>query len=449
MKESCGIVGISIKNRDVFPSLYYSLRALQHRGQESAGIAIFSDGQIIEHKGMGLVSHIFSKVYIHGRTGIGHVRYSTQGSSTIKNAQPIVMYTKFGTLALAHNGEIVNAEQLRKELTASGHTFYTETDSEVIAKLLSVEISSAGEITYGIKRTMRKLKGSYSLALLINDRLFGIRDPLGIKPLCLGKLNEGYGIASESVAFDTLDGELIRDVLPGEVIEITSEGFTTLLRIKSRFYAHCMFEYVYFARADSIIEGRCVYDVRKRLGQILAEEQPAEGDFVVPVPDSGRAQALGYSEKIGIPFAEGIMKNRYVERTFIMPYQEERTLGIKLKLNPVRSVVDGKRIILVDDSIVRGNTMLKIVNMLRRAGAKEVHVRIGSPPIISPCYLGIDMKDKSEFIAANRTLAEISSEINADSVGYISVDGLVDAIGICKKNLCLGCVTGKYPIKIP
>lgn len=448
MNESCGVVGISLRDRDVFPFLYYSLRALQHRGQESAGIAIYSDDGIKEHRGMGLVSQVFNRVYLSGSIGIGHVRYSTQGSSTIKNAQPIVMHTKFGVLALAHNGEIVNARVLREKLTENGHTFVAETDSEVVAKLFSIEISRCGDLILGIRRAMRKLRGSYSLAVLINNRLFGIRDPLGIKPLCLGKLQNGYGVASESVAFDVIDGELIRDVRPGEIVEITSAGITSHSVVNRNFHAHCMFEFVYFARADSIIEGKCVYEIRKRLGRILAEEQPAEGDFVVPVPDSGRAQALGYSERTGIPFAEGIMKNRYVERTFIMPYQEDRSVGIKLKLNPVRSVIHGKRIILVDDSIVRGNTMLKIVNMLRKAGAKEVHVRIGCPPIISPCYLGIDMKDESEFLAANRTIPEIAREINADSVGYLSVDGLVEAIGIPKKNLCLGCVTGKYPLKI-
>jgi len=446
--DKCGVAGFKFKNNNVFPYLYYSLRALQHRGQESAGMAIYSDGSIKEHRAMGLVSEVFENIYIEGNVGIGHVRYSTQGSSSIKNAQPLVMFTKIGIMAVSHNGEIANAHELREKLMAEGHTFVTESDSEIIAKVISIETSKTGDFVLGIKRAMRILRGSYSLAILINDRLFGIRDPLGIRPLALGKVDFGYGIASESVAFDSLDGEFIRDVLPGEIVEVKEDGFITHARIKKKHYAHCMFEYVYFARADSIIDGKSVYEVRKNLGRILAEEQPVDGDVVVPVPDSGRAHALGYSEKSGIPFAEGIMKNRYVERTFIMPYQEHRVAGIKLKLNPVKSVVSGKRIILVDDSIVRGNTMLKIVNMLRKAGAKEVHVRIGSPPIIAPCYLGIDMKTRDQFIATDRTWEEIARAINADSVGYLSIEGLVKAIGHARENLCLGCLTGEYPVRI-
>ncbi len=447
--EYCGIAGFAASH-NISQLLYFSLRALQHRGQESAGIATYHNGDILTHKGMGLVHEVFDSNILNslkGTVGIGHVRYSTTGGSSPENAQPIRVYTKMHKIAVAHNGEIVNVDELKNFLSELGSAFITKADSELIARIIAYELSKH-DVIEALKNTVRRLKGSYSLALLIDERLFAIRDPLGIRPLALGRANGGYGLASESVAFHSIGGKFIRDVNPGEIVEITKNGFITHHIFEKKHKAHCMFEYVYFARADSIIDGRHVYEVRREIGRILAEEHPAKADFVVPVPDSGRAHALGYSERSGIPYAEGLMKNRYVERTFILPSQETRVMEINMKLSPVKSVVEGKKIVLVDDSIVRGNTMRKIVKMLKDAGAKEVHVRIGSPPIIAPCYLGIDMKTRDQFIAAERSIGDIRKLIGADSLGYVSIDGLVKAIGLPYEDLCLGCLTGRYPVPI-
>jgi len=446
--EYCGVSGF-FSSSPVSKTIYFSLRALQHRGQESAGIATHKERMHIV-KGMGLVHRVFNEInlsYLAGNVGIGHVRYSTMGDSVEENAQPIYIYTPRHEIAVAHNGEIVNVDELKTFLGEKGSAFTTRSDSEVIARILSYEITQHG-IVEGIKRMVRRLRGSYSLAILVDNRLFAVRDPLGIRPLALGEIDGGYGVASESVAFYSIGGKLVRDVVPGEIVELTASGFITHHVFKKKHHAHCMFEYVYFARADSIIDSRCVYDVRRKIGRNLAKEHPVDADFVVPVPDSGRAHAIGYSEESGIPYAEGLMKNRYVERTFILPSQESRVREITMKLNPVRSVVRRKRIVLVDDSIVRGNTMRKIVQMLRDAGAVEVHVRIGSPPIIAPCYLGIDMKTREQFIAEGKTMEEIAREIGADSLGYVSIDGLVSAIGLPRTEMCLGCLTGEYPVKI-
>jgi amidophosphoribosyltransferase len=448
--EKCGVTGFKIKG-NATPYLYYSLRALQHRGQESAGIAIFKE-KILSFRGMGLVHEVLTKDILEefsSGTGIGHVRYSTAGSSTLLNSQPIVVHGQAGDMAIAHNGEIVNANELKEYLENQGISFNTESDTEVIIRLLSFNISRSSNIIEGIKKTMGMMVGSYSLALLIKDRLFAIRDPLAIRPLVFGRVNGGYGFASESVAFDAVGGEVIRDLRPGEILEIKEDGYASYsLENDVGHTAHCMFEYVYFARADSTIDGKNVYNIRMRLGQILARESPADADAVVPVPDSGRAHALGYSNESGIPFAEGLMKNRYVDRTFIIPDQSGRVQEIQIKLNPVKEIIKGKRIVLVDDSIVRGNTMKKIVKLLKDSGASEVHVRIGSPPIVSPCYLGIDMKTRSQFIANGKSVEEIRKEINADSLAYLSINGLVEAIGFDKEDLCLGCLTGVYPVKI-
>ncbi|MGC8709176.1 MAG: amidophosphoribosyltransferase [Thermoplasmata archaeon] len=448
--EKCGVTGFKVKG-NATPYLYYSLRALQHRGQESAGIAIYRD-RIISHRGMGLVHEVITRDVLDqfsSGTGIGHVRYSTAGSSTVMNSQPIVVHGQAGDMAIAHNGEISNAQDLKDYLENRGISFNTESDTEVIIRLLSFNISRSSNLIDGIRRTMSMLSGSYSLGLLINERLFAIRDPLAIRPLVLGRVNGGYGFASESVAFDAVGGEIIRDVAPGEIVEIGEDGITSYFsENREKHTAHCMFEYVYFARADSTIDGKNVYNVRMRLGRILARESPAKADAVVPVPDSGRAHALGYSQESGIPFAEGLMKNRYVDRTFIIPDQSGRVQEIQIKLNPVREIISGRSIVLVDDSIVRGNTMKKIVKLLKDAGAREVHVRIGSPPIVSPCYLGIDMKTRDQFIAHGKGVEEIRREIGADSLSYLSIDGLVDAIGFERDDLCLGCLTGIYPVRI-
>ncbi len=447
--EYCGIAGF-VSKFDVSQLLYFSLRALQHRGQESAGIATYANEDILIHRGMGLVHEVFNSQilnHLRGKVGIGHVRYSTTGGSIEENAQPIKIYTKEHRIAVAHNGEIVNVRELQDFLGRAGSAFVTKADSEIIARLLAYELSKH-DVIESLKNMVRMLRGSFSLAILIDSRLFAIRDPFGIRPLALGKINGGFGVASESTAFHAIGGTFTRDVQPGEIVEIREDGFVSHHVFRKQHYAHCMFEYVYFARADSIIDGQLVYDVRRRIGHILAEEHPANADVVVPVPDSGRAHALGFSEGSGIPYAEGLMKNRYVERTFILPSQETRVMEINMKLSPVKSVVDGKRIVLVDDSIVRGNTMRKIVRMLKNAGAKEVHVRIGSPPIIAPCYLGIDMKTREQFIAAGKSVEEIRRVIGADSLGYISIDGLVKAIGLPREDICLGCLTGEYPVPI-
>lgn len=448
--EYCGVVGFK-SHSNVVSLLYFGLRSLQHRGQESAGVSIYNNNKVSTYTGMGLVHQVFTRNVLDslaGNSGIGHVRYSTAGSSVISNAQPILIHTSIGDMAIAHNGEISNAAEVREYLEKAGNSFFTESDTELILKLIALESTKHGNLIDGIKRSMRYLKGSYSLAFQLNDRIFAIRDPLGIRPLVLGRFEDGYGIASESVVFDALGGETIRDIYPGEILEIDQNTAITHYKVENEQTAFCMFEYVYFARADSTMNKKNVYSVRKNLGKILAREHPVPADIVVPVPDSGRTHALGYAEESNIPFAEGLMKNRYIDRTFIMPTENERVQEIQLKLNPIKEVVNNKKIVLIDDSIVRGNTTKKIVKLLKNAGAKEVHVRIASPPIIAPCYLGIDMKTRSQFIAAGKTVEEIREKINADSLAYLSISGLVKAIGVNKNDLCLGCLTGTYPVPI-
>ncbi|HOE52753.1 MAG TPA: amidophosphoribosyltransferase [Methanomassiliicoccales archaeon] len=449
-KHFCGVVGMALEG-DAVPHLKKALRIIQHRGQESAGIAVSTGGAISYVRGMGLVHEVLTgRQYnaLAGNRGIGHVRYSTSGSSCAENCQPITVTTKEGDLALAHNGDIVNAGSIRDKLQSEGWAFLTSSDSEIIVRMLATELSNSPDPVRAIKTVMRTLEGAYSITMMLDGRVFGFRDPFGFRPLCLGRLPGGYALASESAVFDVLKGEFIRDVQPGEIVEISSSGATSTRTPAAPHCAHCMFEWVYFARPDAVIEGREVYQVRTNIGHILAKEQPVEADVVVPVPDSGRAHALGFAEGSGIPYAEGFMKNRYIERTFILPDQSQRDEGVLLKLNPIRSTVAGKRVVIVDDSIVRGTTMLKIVQMTRRAGAKEVHVRIGCPPVIAPCFYGVDMKTREQFAALNRTPKQIAELITADSVGYISQAGLVRALGIPESELCLACVNGEYPTRI-
>jgi amidophosphoribosyltransferase len=430
--------------------IFYALRVLQHRGQESAGIAVYNNG-IKALKGMGLAHQALRADDIRnlrGEMGIGHVRYSTVGSSSAENAQPVVMSTNYGDIALAHNGEIVNSDQLRDGLKKKGWAFATTSDSEIIIRMLANDISNTGDPVRSVRNVMSVLTGSYSMTLMVDNRVFALRDPLAIRPLCIGRTKGGYAAASESVVFDTLGGEFMRDVEPGELIELLPGEIRSTKTGLAKGKAHCMFEWVYIARADSCLDGRLVYDVRRRIGKRLAEEQPVEADVIVPVPDSGRSHSMGYSETSGIPYSEGLMKNRYVERTFIMPEQNDRSTGVMLKLNPLKSVIKDKRIVLVDDSIVRGTTMRQIVQLVRNAGAKEVHVRIGSPPIRAPCYFGIDMKTRDQFAATGRTVEDIARMLTADSLGYLSVEGLVDAIGHSASDLCLGCLTEEYPLPV-
>ncbi len=432
-------------------SLKKALRVIQHRGQESVGVAVF-DGHIRSVRGMGLVHEVLSGREFDslcGNTGIGHVRYSTSGSSSAENCQPIVVTTSAGELALGHNGDIVNADKIRTKLQSEGWAFLTTTDSEIIVRLLANELTQTTDAVRAVKNTMRILDGAYSLTLMIGGRVFGVRDPLGFRPLCIGKAPNGFGIASESAVFDIMRGEFIRDVAPGEIVEITSEGYTSSKVSCPLHSAHCMFELVYFARPDSIIDGKEVYRLRKNIGRKLAEEQPVDADVVVAVPDSGRGHALGFAEASGMKYEEGFMKNRYVERTFILPDQNKRDEGVLLKLNPIKSTVSGKRVVIVDDSIVRGTTMRRIVEMVRRSGAKEVHVRIGCPPVRAPCYYGVDMKTREQFAATNRTVEEISRMVTADSLGYTSIKGLIEALEMSEGDLCVACLTGLYPTNVP
>ena len=404
-------------------------------------------------KGTGLVVEVFrdgdqQSGILAGSVGVGHTRYSTHGSKNIENAGPFTISNSVGYLALSHNGEITNAEQLREDMKKKGVGFVTSSDTEVMLMEISRNIIEQG-INVGLRTSYSKLKGAYAATLMINDTLYALRDPQGIRPLVLGKTSNGYVVASESCAFDVLGATLIRDVQPGELIEITADGYKTVFNVASSRISHCMFEYVYFARPDSKIDGSEVFRTRIVLGRKLAEEHPVDADIVIPVPDSGRAQALGYSQGSGIPYGEGLIKNRFSDRTFIMPTQSQRESAVRMKLNPIKSAVEGKRIVLVEDSIVRGNTIKHVVRNLRSHGAKEVHVRVASPPIVAPCYFGVDMKTRDQFFARDRPLEELRAEIGCDSIGYISVDGLVESIGMEKSNLCLGCLTGAYPILIP
>ena len=448
IKENCGIVAAA--GHDITDILYHGLRTIQHRGQESAGISVFKDGVKVR-KGKGLVHEVFDQKAIDSLSackGIAHVRYSTTGGEDSHCYQPMMIHTSFGELALAHNGEIVNAEELRKDLLSRGGSLRTHSDSEVMLRLLAENITLKGDVIEGIRELMRILIGSYSMALLINDRIYVARDPLGIRPLCIGQIGDASCAASESVVFDSLGGRMSRDVRPGEIIEIDPKGFMSHKGISAPNSGHCFFEWIYFARPDSYIEGRIVYDVRRKVGMTLARENPVDADFVIPVPDSGRAHAIGYCEAAGIPYAEGLIKNRYIQRTFIMPNQRDRETAVNLKLNALRPVIEGKKVILVDDSIVRGTTMKKIVKLVQDAGSKEVHIRVGCPPIRAPCYLGIDIKNRNEFIANKRNVEQIGEYLGCDSIAYISLEGLVDAIGLKKEKLCLGCLTGEYPLKI-
>ena len=453
MHDACGVVGISLNEtaNGAAKSIYYSLYALQHRGQEAAGISVHDGKSIRTHRAMGLVSEVFDDAQIallRGHVGIGHVRYATSGRSCIENSQPLLVKYKDGAIATAHNGNLVNSTQLREQLEEAGDIFYSTSDTEVIAHIFVKELLHY-DLPEAARALMRKIVGSYSLVFLWGDTVLALRDPLGIKPLCIGEIDSGFMVASESVAIDTLNGKLVRDVKPGELIVIRNGEMKSYQLARSTRPAHCIFEYIYFARPDSIMDGRLIYDVRVNIGSNLAREHPACADTVTPIPDSGITLAVGYHQRSGISYRECLMKNRYIGRTFIMPDQNMRETAVRLKMNTIRPNIEGHKLILVDDSIVRGTTSRRIVNMVRKAGAQEVHVRIGSPPILAPCYLGIDMASRDELIAAHKTVAGVEAVIEADSLGYVSHEGLVDAVGIPKENLCMGCLTGLYPVPIP
>ncbi|KOX92974.1 amidophosphoribosyltransferase [Haloarcula rubripromontorii] len=457
MHEKCGVVGISLKDRDAARPLYYSLYALQHRGQESAGIVTHDGFQQYSHVEMGLVGDAFDPgdlEALNGSNGIGHVRYPTAGSVNACCAQPFSVSFKSGSLGLSHNGNLVNADEIGDELADLGHAFTSDGDTEVIAHDLARNLLEE-DLVRAVKRTMNRIHGSYSLTIMHDETVLGVRDPQGNRPLCIGELEDGYVLASESAAIDTLDGELIRDVKPGELVVLHADGtgFDTYQLIEPENTAHCFFEHVYFARPDSTIDENLVYEVRRELGRKLWAESGVDSDVVLPVPDSGRAFASGYAEAAqddgsDIEFAEGLMKNRYVGRTFIMPTQDERERAVRLKLNPIKSTIEGKSVTIIDDSIVRGTTSTQLIQLLKDAGAEEVHVRIGAPPIVAPCYMGIDMASRDELIAGNQSVDEIREEIEADSLSYLSIDAIAETLDKSQTDLCLGCVTGEYPYDI-
>lgn len=449
-KDECGVFGIfSKENLDVASITYYGLYALQHRGQESAGIVVSDRKELNGHKNMGLVSDIFNQKVLEelkGISAIGHVRYSTTGASHVNNAQPIIGKYKLGSIAIAHNGNLVNADIIRELLEDCGCVFQTAIDTEVILNL----IARGGK--KGIEKAtvdaIQAIKGSYAIVILTQDKLIGVRDPNGIRPLCIGKINDSYILSSESCALDSVGAEFVRDVEPGEIVIIDEEGIRSVNFAERTKCETCAFEYIYFARPDSTIDGINVYESRVRTGKKLFEESPAEADIVIGVPDSGVAAAVGYAAASGIPYGIGFIKNKYVGRTFITPSQEMRERAVSVKLNPLKVNVKGKRVVIVDDSIVRGTTSRRLVETLRKAGAKEVHFRVSSPIVKYPCYFGIDTPYRSELIGANSTVEEIRQEIGAESLGYISMEGLIQSLEE-NKGFCLGCFSGVYPVSAP
>ena len=448
MEEECGIFGVYSKEvRDDIMGLgYYGLFALQHRGQESAGLTVSNMGDLETIKGMGLVSEVFTDKDLTENKGnalIGHVRYSTTGSSSLMNAQPLGGYFMLGQFAIAHNGNLVNTATLRRQLESESAVFQTTTDTELILNLLSRY--SRNGIKSMIVNTMKTIKGSFALVMLIGDKLIGVRDPNGIRPLCLGKINGGtYVLASETCALDTVDAKFIRDIEPGEIVIIDSDGVDSIKYEKNSSKAPCSFEYIYFARPDTKIDGIDVYSVRHQTGKYLYRQNPIEADVVIGVPDSGIPAAIGYSEESKIPYGIGLVKNKYIGRTFISPSQELREKSVKVKLNAIKKVVEGKRVVVIDDSLVRGTTSKKLVKMLREAGAKEVHFRSASPVVKNECYFGIDIATKKELIGSKMSLEEIREKIDADSLDYLTLENLKLTLG--GTNFCMGCFTGNYPI---
>ena len=453
LHDECGVVGVFLNNAktDSAATLaYYGLYSLQHRGQESAGIAVSNDEVIKIQKAMGLVSDVFVPQHLaelKGHIAVGHVRYATAGGRTIENAQPMLNKFKLGSIALAHNGQLVNYEPLQEMLEETGSTFTSTSDTEIILKLIARNYKKGLE--QAVTNAIQVIKGSFALCVMTENCLIGARDPYGIRPLCLGQLEDGWVLASESCAIDAMNGTFVRDVNPGEVVIITSDGLKSVNLNEKTSKQTCIFEYVYFARPDSIIDGIPVQYARLKMGEMLAKENPVEADVVVGVPDSGIGAALGYSAVSGDPYATGIVKNKYIGRTFIAPTQKERENMVFVKLNAIKSDLNGKRVIVIDDSIVRGTTSRRLVQILRRAGAKEVHFRVSSPPVKFPCYLGIDTPTKAELISSAHDVEQIRKEIGADSLSFISLEGMLEALRSCRpesNGYCKGCFCGEYPI---
>jgi amidophosphoribosyltransferase len=442
----CGIFGIA-NHSDASQMTYLGLYALQHRGQESTGISSSDGEQVYTHKSMGYVADVFSEDVmdkLKGVNAIGHTRYSTAGDSNEGNAQPIVANCRYGTVALVHNGNLINALSLRQRLEEEGAIFQSTSDTEVILHLLTK--SEAGDLFDALGETLAQVQGAFSLLLLTKDSLIGVRDANGFRPLNIGKVNNSYVMASETCAFDLIGATYVREVEPGEIVMIRGDELKSVKALHAPRLAKCIFEHVYFSRPDSLVFGRSVQASRDQMGRILAQESPVDADLVVPIPDSGVTAAIGYSQESGIPFAFGLIRNHYVGRTFIEPKTKIRNFGVKVKLNPVRELLAGKRVILIDDSIVRGTTSRKIVKMVRAAGAKEVHMRISCPPTLSPCFYGIDTPTKKELIASSHTVEETGKYIEADSLAYISLQGLLRAVGGKGSEFCTACYTGQYPI---
>lgn len=450
IQDKCGVFGI-FRHPNAAELTYFGLYSLQHRGHESAGIVTAGNGEVKLHKGMGEVPDVFSdKKTLKRLTGdiaIGHTRYSTTGASSLINIQPFLITNRSSTLAIAHNGNLTNSSELQKKLDAQGSIFQTTSDTEIILHLaaLSNKRSTTGRVCDALKT----VKGAYSLALLTDDSLIAARDEYGFRPLALGKFGKSWVVASETCAFDIIGAEYVRDIEPGEVLEISDKGLSSFFPNKTQESAFCIFEYIYFARPDSKIYGENVDKVRRRLGRALAREHPVKADIVIGIPDSANTATLGYAEESGIPFEIGLIRNHYVGRTFIDPEQEIRDLDVRVKFNPVKGVINGKKIVVVDDSIVRGTTSKKLVKMLRDAGAKEIHFRVSSPPIISPCFFGVDMPTKKELIAANKSVEEIEEYLGADSLRYLSLNGMLSLAALPKTTMCSSCFTANYPIKVP
>lgn len=452
--EECGVFGIYDNDGfDVARITYYGLYALQHRGQESAGIAVNNDGEFLCHKDLGLVPEVFSDLILNnlkGTIAVGHVRYSTKGGNFRENAQPLVNKYVKGTLALAHNGNLINSGKLRDALEQNGAIFHTSIDSEVIMYKLAQERIRSHSIEQAMLRVMDSLEGAYSVVLMSPRKLMGARDPYGFRPLCIGKLQNSYILSSETCALDNLGAEFIREVEPGEVVVIDGDGIRSLKSEKAQKKAKiCIFEHIYFARPDSEIQGASVYEMRKLMGRHLAKDYPVEADLVFGVPDSGLCAAIGYSEEAGIPYGYGFVKNRYIGRTFIQPSQSQREQSVNIKLNVVKDAVCGKRVVMVDDSIVRGTTCAKIIRALKAAGAKEVHLRISAPPFLWPCYFGTDIPSRDCLMAVKYSVEEIRQQIGADSLGFLSLDAVKEIAKNMDSDYCEGCFSGKYPVPVP
>lgn len=451
--EECGVFGIyNCDNLDISRLTYYGLYALQHRGQESCGISVNNDGSITSYKDMGLVGEVFGHDTIlddmKGDMAVGHVRYSTEGASLRQNAQPLVLKYIKGTMVLAHNGNIANSSYIRTELEREGAIFQTTTDSEIIAYMIARQRLSCASIQEAVHKVLPKIKGSCSLLVMSPKKLIAARDIYGLRPLCIGKIKNSFIFSSETSAFNAIGAEYIRDVEPGEVVYV-EDGKLYSIKTENCDKKMCIFEYIYFARPDSTIEGVNVYEARKEAGKILAKEYPVDADMVIGVPDSGIVAAIGYAEYSKIPYGEGLVKNRYIGRTFIKPNQADRELAVRLKLNVLKENVKGKKIVMIDDSIVRGTTSANIVNLLRDAGAKEVHMRVCSPPFLYPCYFGTDIPSQDDLIACKYSIEQIRKMIGADSLGYLSVDKLSNMVSQRNGEFCAACFTGDYPVEIP